>query len=198
MTGGAMVVVLDDPAAVAREAAARVAALAAEAAAARGRVALALSGGATPRALFERLAAAPAALPWNRADVFWADERGVPPDHPDSNYRMAKATLLDPLGLPPERVHRMAGEARDLERAAAAYEALMARVLGGTPGGAPPALDVVLLGMGADGHTASLFPGTAALRERRRWVVAHQVPSHDAWRLTLTYPVLAPARIGHA
>lgn len=160
--------------------------------AARGRFAVALSGGSTPRALFQRLAEPPRRdeIPWARVEVFWADERCVPPDHPDSNYGMARAALLDPIGVPAERVHRVPGEAPDPAAAAAACEAEIARALGGTPGGPPPVLDLVLLGMGADGHTASLFPGTAALAERRRWVMANFVPRLAAHRITLTYPIL--------
>jgi 6-phosphogluconolactonase len=123
-------------------------------------------------------------------EVFWGDERCVPPTHADSNYRMAKEALLDLVPIPAERVHRMAGESPDPAAAAAAYEAEIARVLGGSPGGAPPALDLVLLGMGADGHTASLFPGTTALGERRRWVVANHVPKLGVDRVTLTWPIL--------
>ncbi|HEV8672729.1 MAG TPA: 6-phosphogluconolactonase [Methylomirabilota bacterium] len=192
MTGEPIVVVLDDPAALADEAAGRVAAAARETVAAQGRFAVALSGGTTPRALFERLAGPPwrHEVPWSRAEVFWGDERWVPPDHPESNYRMARAALLDPVGIPPERVHRIAGEAADPAAAAAAYEAEIARVLGGVPGERPPVFDLVLLGMGADGHTASLFPGTAALAERRRWVVANAVPGLGTHRITLTLPIL--------
>jgi len=114
----------------------------------------------------------------------------VPPTHQDSNYRMAKEALLDHVPIPAERVHRIPAERPDVAAAAADYEAELARVLGGTPGGPPPALDLILLGMGPDGHTASLFPGTAALAEQRRWVVANWVPKFNANRITLTYAVL--------
>jgi 6-phosphogluconolactonase len=103
---------------------------------------------------------------------------------------MAKETLLDAVPIPAGRVHRMAAEEADPAAAAAAYEAEIARVLGGSPGGAPPALDLVLLGMGPDGHTASLFPHTAALGERQRWVVANHVPKLGANRVTMTWPIL--------
>jgi 6-phosphogluconolactonase len=127
---------------------------------------------------------------WDRVEVFWGDERCVPPTHADSNYRMAKETLLEVVPIPAGRVHRMTAESADPAAAAAAYEAEIARVLGGSPGGAPPALDLVLLGMGADGHTASLFPHTAALGERQRWVVANHVPKLGANRVTMTWPIL--------
>jgi 6-phosphogluconolactonase len=189
-------VVLGDPAAVATEAAARLVAAANGAVEARGRFAVALSGGSTPRALYERLAT-PAwrdRVPWSRSEIFWGDERSVPPDHADSNYRLARASLLDSAGVPPERVHRMAGEAADPRAAAAAYEGEIARVLGGVPGEAPPAFDLVLLGLGPDGHTASLFPGTPALAERRRWTAENPVPRLGTVRLTLTFPILNRAR----
>jgi 6-phosphogluconolactonase len=189
-------VVLDDAAALATEAAARLAAAAGEAVEARGRFAIGLSGGSTPRVLYERLAT-PAwrdRVPWSRSEIFWGDERSVPPEHPDSNYRLARTALLDPVGIPPERVHRMAGEAADPRAAAAAYETEIARVLGGVPGEAPPAFDLVLLGLGPDGHTASLFPGTPALAERRRWAVENPVPRLGTVRLTLTFPILNRAR----
>lgn len=186
------VVVVDDAAAVARAAAERVSALAGEAVAARGRFALALSGGSTPRALFQLLAQEPfrSRIDWDRIEVFWGDERCVAPTHADSNYRMAREALLDQVAVPATQVHRMAGEADDPAAAAAAYESEIAGVLGGTPGGVPPSFDLVLLGMGPDGHTASLFPGTTALAEQRRWVVANWVAKFSTYRITLTWPIL--------
>ena len=132
---------------------------------------------------------------WDRVHFFWGDERCVPPDHPESNYRMARETLLDVVNPPPDNVHRMRGE-DDPERGARAYEEELRGVLGSAVAidhDAPPCLNLVLLGMGMDGHTASLFPGAPALDERRRWVVpveAHQAVAH---RLTLTLPVLNAA-----
>ena len=170
---------------LARLAADRVRVLAGDALAARGRFRLALAGGSTPRALYSHLATSD--LDWARTDVFFGDERSVGPEDPQSNFRMARETLLAPAAVPPENVHRMRGEDPDLESAAFDYE----NALGG-PAAAP--FDLVLLGMGGDGHTASLFPGTAALDERRRLCVANDVPQLGARRLTLTYPVFEAAR----
>lgn len=156
----------------------------------RGRFLVAFSGGNTPRPLYELLASEQWAhrIPWQQTHVFWADERCVPPEHAASNYRLVRETLLTRVQVPPTQVHRIRGE-QEPQRAAREYEARLQRVLG------PHAsLDLVLLGMGADGHTASLFPGTAALRERRRWVVANHVPALGAWRITLTYPAINSAR----
>jgi 6-phosphogluconolactonase len=189
------VVVLDDPEAVARAAAERFVAVAAAARAARGRATVALSGGSTPRRLHGVLATPPVAarVDWPALEVFWGDERYVPPTHPDSNFRMARETLLDRVPVRSDAIHRVETEGDDPDAAAADYERELARVLGGVPEGSPPALDLVLLGMGADGHTASLFPGTRALHERRRWVVAVRLTGSGPVRITLTYPVLTRA-----
>jgi 6-phosphogluconolactonase len=172
--------------ALAWRAADRVRVLAGDAISARGRFRIALAGGSTPRALYARLAAA-RDLDWSRIDVFFGDERTVGPDDPQSNFRMARETLLAPAGVPPENVRRLRGEDPDLDAAARSYEAAL-RADGGAP------LDLALLGMGADGHTASLFPGTTALDEQTRLCVAVDVPSMNTRRLTLTYPALLPAR----
>lgn len=140
---------------------------------------LALAGGSTPRGLYRRLAAAP--LDWAETDVFFSDERCVPPTHAESNYAMAQETLLRHV---PARVHRMPGEACD----AAAYERELRAVFPQTP----PVFDLILLGLGADGHTASLFPGDPALDERERWVLRVEQP--DYARLTFTPPLLSAAR----
>jgi 6-phosphogluconolactonase len=179
-------VVAPDLDGLARLAADRVRILAADAIAARGRFRIALAGGSTPRALYGQLAAA-RDLDWGRADVFFGDERSVGPDDPQSNFRMARETLLAPAGVPPENVHRLRGEDPDLDAAARDYEI----ALGGP---AAPPFDLVLLGMGADGHTASLFPGTTALDERERLCVAVRVPELATRRLTLTYAPLGAAR----
>lgn len=149
-----------------------------------------LSGGSTPRALYGLLADERMrhALDWTRVSFFWGDERCVGPAHPDSNFRMARETLLDALRLRPEQVHRLRGE-DDPAQAAAAYEAELRAALPGVVG---PAFDLILLGMGADGHTASLFPGSLALAETERWVVPTCAPS-GAWRLTLTLPAINAA-----
>jgi 6-phosphogluconolactonase len=187
-----MVLVVDDAAAVARGGAERFTSLARDAITARGRFAVALSGGSTPKALFQLLAREPfrSAVTWDRVELFWGDERCVPPDHADSNYRMTRESLLDAVPIPAARIHRIEAEQDDHAAVAAAYEAEIVKILGGTAGGTPPAFDLVFLGMGPDGHTASLFPGTTALGERRRWVVANHVPKFKADRITLTYPIL--------
>jgi 6-phosphogluconolactonase len=157
---------------------------------------VALSGGGTPRGLHTLLAdpAEPfrAAVPWDRLHVFWGDERPVPPDHPDSNYRMAHDTLLRHVPVPPEHVHRIVAEDPDHARAAARYAETLARVFAahGRLESGWPRFDLVLLGMGGDGHTASLFPGGDALREATRPVVAAWVAKLGTHRITLTPPVL--------
>ena len=149
---------------------------------------VALAGGTTPRALHRRLVSRHVKVPWNRVRFFFGDERCVPPDSERSNYRMAKETLLDPLRIPAGHVFRMHGEEQP-RRAAEEYEQLLQAHFGGTP-----VLDLVLLGMGADGHTASLFPGTRALGVRRRNVAANYAAALAEWRLTLTVPALNAAR----
>ncbi len=168
--------------------------LAHEAVAARGVCSIALSGGSTPKRLFQLLASRGRdALPWDAIDLWFGDERTVPSDHADSNYRMAREALIEPLRLDPARVHRMRGEASDLEEAARDYErALVAAA------GSPPILDYVMLGMGSDGHTASLFPGSPGVDERERFVILNPIDSPlakgKATRLTMTAPVLCAAR----
>jgi 6-phosphogluconolactonase len=183
--------VCEDPAALARRGAEGFAELARRAVAARGRFAVALAGGSTPRGAYARLAAPPfsEAIAWDKLHCFWGDERCVPPGHPDSNYGMASAALLSKVPLPPGNIHRLRGEQADPERAAADYARDLADFFGLAEGGLPR-FDLILLGLGEDGHTASLFPGTAALGETRRWVVANDVPHLSAARLTLTFPVL--------
>lgn len=193
-TDGPEVVVLPDADALADEAAARVAAAMRDAVAARGRCVLALSGGSTPRRLHARLVAMGAdALPWADTYVAFGDERCVPPDDPASNYRMARETLLAHVPVPEAHVLRMEGE-RDPDDAAARYEALLRGLAARHAPGDAPLFDLVLLGMGADGHTLSLFPGTPALDEATRWVVPGTAPVAPHARLTLTYPALARAR----
>jgi 6-phosphogluconolactonase len=166
--------------------------LANDAVAARGRFSVALSGGSTPRRLYQLLADKPFRdqIDWNKIEIFWGDERGVPPTHPDSNYRMAREALLDKVPIPAAHIHRMAAEREDRDAAARNYQAEIARVEQVAPEGEPPPIDLVLLGMGPDGHTASLFPGTSALHETARWVIPNFVPKFNAHRMTLTTPIL--------
>lgn len=169
-----------------------IAALAVESIAARGRFTIALSGGSTPRPVFARLAAADfaARIDWDKVHVFFSDERCVPPDDAASNYRMAREALLDLVPLPRDHIHRICGE-DDPAQAALAYEQDLQALFGAA---SVPAFDLVCLGMGNDGHTASLFPGTAALREQRRWVVAQYVAVGPAWRVSFTAPLINAAR----
>jgi 6-phosphogluconolactonase len=162
---------------------------------ARDVASVALAGGSTPRGLYRLLATDARyrdAVAWARVELFWGDERHVPPDHPDSNYGMAAAELLAHVPIHPARVHRIQGEHPDVHAAAAAYEQDIRRTI--PTDGVVPQLDLVLLGLGADGHTASLFPGTAAVRERDRLVVAHYVEAVQAERITMTLPLLNAAR----
>jgi 6-phosphogluconolactonase len=176
-----------DPAELAREAARRFAELAEVIVADKGRFAVALSGGSTPRAMFSILAEAPYAdgLPWRAIHFFWGDERCVPPDHADSNFRMTREALLEKVPVPPENIHRIPADDADPERAAAAYAETIARFFNPTPDDFPR-FDLIFLGMGADGHTASLFPGTAALQVNNRIVVANYVEKFQSYRITLT------------
>lgn len=157
--------------------------LATEAIAARNRFSVALSGGSTPRKLHSVLSepSIAAQVNWAKTHFFWGDERCVPPDHPDSNYRMAVETLLDHIPCPGENIHRMLGEI-DPQIAADQYEGRLKSFFGLSC----PSIDLICLGMGEDGHTASLFPGTAAIHETKRWVLAHFVEVLDTWRITLT------------
>ena len=150
-----------------------------------------LAGGSTPRLLYQRLTEAPfrERAPWARTLFVFGDERCVPPDHESSNYRMARETLFEPLAIPEQRVLRMKGEDKPQD-AARRYEVRLADLFLVRP---RRSFDLVLLGLGTDGHTASLFPGTAALGETERWVAANHVPRLDAWRLTLTLPALNSA-----
>lgn len=157
-----------------------------------GRATLALSGGDTPRMLHRLLAQRHETLPWDRVHVYWGDERYVPPDDPRSNYRMARDTLLDCVPVVSAYVHPMPTDAPDPDDAAGAYELLLADEFGGLP-----RFDVMVLGLGADGHTASLFPDAPALDETRRWVVPSEASYEPVQRLTMTLPVLRNARALH-
>ena len=156
----------------------------------RGRCSLVLSGGSTPRMLYGLLASRfREQIPWAHVHVFWGDERYVPPGDAHSNYRMAKETLLDHVPCPASNVHPMPTRASDPDAAGRDYEA----TLGSYFSGEPPAFDLVLLGLGPEGHTASLFPGSPALAEATRWVRAVTAPADPPVRLTLTFPVLTQA-----
>ncbi|HEV2135463.1 MAG TPA: 6-phosphogluconolactonase [Terracidiphilus sp.] len=189
-------IVADDSASLAQRAAQHFVELAEQSVAARGRARMAISGGSTPKATFRLLGdpAQPwlARMPWDRIELFWVDERCVPPGHPDSNYRMTREALLDRVPLQPEQIHRMEGEL-DPEEGAARYESGLRNAFR-LEGAETPAFDLVQLGMGPDGHTASLFPHTAALHELGRLAVANHVQNKDAWRITLTWPVINHAR----
>jgi 6-phosphogluconolactonase len=185
----------DDAEQLARGAAEYLVDVAREAIDARGRFTVALAGGKTPQRLYALLAAPPFSgqLPWDRVEFFWGDERAVPPGHADSNFRMANEALLRPLTIAPSQIHRMQAEQADLENVAVDYQAEIGRVFDIDPDGEPPRFDLVLLGMGADGHTASLFPFTEATKEETRWVISNYVPKLDSFRLTLTARILNKA-----
>lgn len=166
------------------------------AATANGVARIAISGGNTPKRTFELLAN-PAekylkAMPWAKIELYWVDERSVPPDNKDSNYRMTREALLDKVPLKPEQVFRIEGELNP-EEAAARYESAIRNRLR-LEGAQGPRFDALALGMGPDGHTASLFPRTAAISEMIRIAVANQVPQLSTWRITLTWPVINEAR----
>jgi 6-phosphogluconolactonase len=163
----------------------------------RGRFNLALAGGSTPRKLYTLLGSNPEfrSFPWKQTQIFFGDERHVPPTHIDSNYLMANSTLLASGLVPPPNVHRIRAEMPDPNVAALDYDVEMHTLfpqedrLDGFP-----RFDVVLLGMGPDGHTASLFPGTKGLEEKERWVIANWVEKFNSARITFTFPVLNAAR----
>jgi 6-phosphogluconolactonase len=160
--------------------------------AARGLFRIALSGGGTPKFVHAELVRRADAIDWHHVQITFGDERCVPPEDAQSNYRMARETLLDPLGIPEGNVFRMRGELPPAD-AAREYEDRLAHVAARF-GEGRYAHDLLLLGMGGDGHTASLFPGTDALAETRRNVVENHVPQLDTWRITFTYPLINAAR----
>ena len=185
-------IVEPDSAALAQRTARHFVEIAEQAVAHRGRARIAISGGSTPKAAFHLLADPTQPwlerMPWDKLDLYWVDERTVPPDHPDSNYRMTKEAMLDFVPLKPEQIHRMEGEL-DPEVAAARYESLLRNTFR-LEGAETPRFDLIGLGMGDDGHTASIFPHTDAIHEMGRLVTANQVPQKDTWRITLTWPVI--------
>lgn len=181
---GAPSVLLFEPSDFARAAASHITAAVGETVRVRGRCALALTGGSTPRPVYDLMAVPPIAetIPWDCVDIYFGDERCVPPDNPASNYRMAHEALLRHVPVPQGSVHRMEGERLDREAAALDYARLL-----------PTRLDVLLLGMGEDGHTASLFPESTAVRETVRRVVPAMGPEPFPYRLTITPPVIDDA-----
>ena len=164
-----------------------------EAVAERGRFSIALSGGSTPKSLYTLLATnGKASLPWDRMSFFFGDERHVPPTDPESNYRMAEETLLSKIPVAPANVFRIPAENPDAAAVAETYEQILRKFFVLQPGEFPR-FDLILLGMGPDGHAASLFPGSAALQEKSRLVVANWVEKFKTTRITLTLPVLNAA-----
>lgn len=188
------IVVVRDAESLADTAARRFAELAASAVSATGQFVVALSGGNTPRALYERLAESYVdQVDWSRVQVFFSDERFVPPDSPESNFRMAQEALLSRVPIPERFVHRIATVEVTPEESASQYEEGLRRVshAGLTD---VPAFDLILLGLGPDGHTASLFPGTEALTVSDRLVTSNYVPRLDSWRITFTFHLINGAR----
>jgi|SRR5579872_7514853 len=149
----------------------------------RGRFAVALSGGSTPKAIFEFLSRNPSALDWTKVWLFWSDERSVPPDHPDSNFRMAMQSGIDKLPIPPGQIFRMKAET-DIEKNALDYDEKIRHHLD------KHFFDLVMLGVGEDGHTASLFPHTKALAIQNHLAAANFISEKKSWRMTLTFPCI--------
>jgi 6-phosphogluconolactonase len=187
-----MITVYEDREALSRAAARLFAERAERAVADHGRCAVLLAGGETPRRTYELLADEPLRnrIPWGQMHLFWGDERCVPPDDPRSNARMACRALLDRVPVPAGQVHPIPGD-RDPQQAADEYEALLRRFFAGTP----PRFDLVLLGLGVDGHTASLFPDSPVLEERERWTSATRRPDEEIDRVTLTLPIINQAEL---
>src|SRR5215470_12209819 len=162
-----------------------------------GRFTVALSGGSTPKTmhtiLAERTAKNPKLIDWSRVQILFGDERHVPPDHADSNFRMAKETLLSQVPIPAANVHRIRTENPDAGKAAEEYDRELVQVFQLKGEDQLARFDLIFLGMGPDGHTASLFPGTTAVHELRKRVVANWVPKFNMWRVTLTRPVINQA-----
>ena len=182
--------VLPDAAAIARRAAQDIVQAAASAVEQKGTFSLVLAGGSTPKTLYQLLATDPtlrSQLPWDKMVLLFGDERNVPPDHPDSNFRMANEAMISKVPLKPQQVLRIKGEYKDTEKAAQEYEQTLRKSFQ-LRAGEFPRFDLVLLGMGNDGHTLSLFPGTKALHENHRLVARNWVGKLDTERITLTAP----------
>lgn len=192
--------IVPDAEAIAQKAADEFVARAQAAIKARGFFAVALSGGSTPKRLFALLAERSAAaghklIDWNAVQLFWGDERHVAPDHADSNFRMTNENLISKIPIPPQNVRRIRGEEKDAAKAAAEYQTILADFFSQKKRTARglARFDLVLLGMGADGHTASIFPGSTAVKEEKDWVHAPFVQKFNSHRITLTAPVLSNA-----
>jgi len=160
-----------------------------EAIAARNRFTVALSGGSTPKSLYSLLGSGHADFDWPHTYLFFGDERHVPPDHPESNYRMVNESLLSKIQIPPENVFRVKTENPDATAAAADYESQLRTFFALSPGEFPR-FDLILLGLGLDGHTASLFPDSEGLKEKSRLVIANWVEKFKTYRISFTFPVL--------
>ncbi|MGA8149743.1 MAG: 6-phosphogluconolactonase [Terriglobales bacterium] len=181
--------IVEDAAELFRTAAGEFLRLASQAVESRGRFCVALSGGSTPKKLYSLLAGGQAGVvPWDKSYFFFGDERHVPPDDPESNYRMVNEAMFSKVPVPPENVFRVHAE-KDAAVAAREYEETL-RSFFNQQANQLPRFDLILLGVGPDGHTASLFPGSAALNESKRLVVANWVEKFKTWRITLTFPVL--------
>jgi 6-phosphogluconolactonase len=198
MAGMKEVRVFDDTTALIRATADEIARIAREAVDARGRFVWALAGGSTPRDVYHLLASDPyrERMPWNAIHFFWGDERHVPPDDADSNFRMAREAMLDAVPVLAGNIHRVMAEEPDAQRAAQEYESTLRSFFALAPGSPEswPVFDLIQLGLGKEGHTASLFPGGAAIHERERLVVAPWVEAQNTFRVTFTPPVLNHAR----
>jgi 6-phosphogluconolactonase len=181
-----------DAAALANRAAQYFVEMTGEAVAGRGRARIAISGGSTPKAAFQALGDPNLPwrkrMPWDKLDLYWVDERSVPPGDPESNFRMTREALLDHVPLRPGHIHRIQGEL-DPQEAASRYESELRNSFR-LEGAGSPRFDLVALGLGDDGHTASIFPHTDAIHEMSRLVTANRVPQKDTWRITLTWPVI--------
>jgi 6-phosphogluconolactonase len=190
---GPEIIIQRDLGELAHKAAEQFIALAGRAVARAARFAVALSGGSTPWPLYQLLGSAEyrERVDWRRVHLFWGDERCVPPDHAESNFRMAHESWISQIQIPAENIHRMEGE-KEPRAAAEAYEQELQQFFAPTPG-QMPRFDLILLGIGEDGHTASLFLGSAALAEQERFVVADYIEKLKAYRLTLTLPVINAA-----
>ena len=190
MPSAAEIRILNSLADLSQAAAAEFIALAVEAMRSKGRFCVSLCGGSTPHGLYTLLAnQAQHSLPWEKIYLFWGDERHVPPDHPESNYRMAFEALLSKVPIPSENIFRVPAQEKDADAAARAYEQTLTSFFH-LNRGEFPRFDLMLLGMGPDGHTASLFPGTRALHEKTRLVVGNWVDKLNVYRITMTLPVL--------